>query len=326
LINFNAGRPLNFCYFVLMSTVVLSLFGDEIIPEQINAVGKSRAARKPKVEPAKKEAEPETVENEVVQAVTAQEVAEVTELVQEVPTPQPIEEEPAKTPEIIKSAHEVPISAPHPTQEALAKAREVMRAAHETPVSQSTPEESLKGVEEIQAVRETAMSAPLLIPEVPARIVKASEVTKVEEKKRKPATKKEKPAAKKTAVKAVKKEIVKREKPEARAILEGWTPDKQYYSIGEVAGLFYVATSHIRFWTNEFALKVRTTRKGDRLYSPEQINELRTIYHLVKEKGYTIAGAKARLKDAKKTPVQTLDLKQSLLQLRNKLVDIKNQL
>lgn len=136
-----------------------------------------------------------------------------------------------------------------------------------------------------------------------------------------PAVKKPKPGAKKkTAGKPEKKQEVK------GAILEGWTPDKQYYSIGEVASLFHVATSHIRFWTNEFALKVRTTRKGDRLYSPEQINELRVIYHLVKENGYTIAGAKARLKDTKKAPAQAIDLKQSLLQLRNKLVEIKNQI
>ena len=109
-------------------------------------------------------------------------------------------------------------------------------------------------------------------------------------------------------------------------LLEGWVGDKQYYSIGEVADLFRVKTSHIRFWTNEFALKVRTTRKGDRLFTPEQIRELRAIYHLVKERGFTISGAKAKLKSQKKMDVETLDLKQSLLQLRNKLLIIRNQL
>jgi len=109
-------------------------------------------------------------------------------------------------------------------------------------------------------------------------------------------------------------------------LLEGWVGDKQYYSIGEVADLFKVKTSHIRFWTNEFALKVRTTRKGDRLFTPEQIRELRAIYHLVKERGFTINGAKAKLKSQKKMDVETLDLKQSLLQLRNKLLIIRNQL
>jgi DNA-binding transcriptional MerR regulator len=106
----------------------------------------------------------------------------------------------------------------------------------------------------------------------------------------------------------------------------GWTGDKQYYSIGEVAALFKVKTSHIRFWTNEFKLNVRTTRKGDRLYTPAQVRELRAIYHLVKERGFTLTGAKAKLKAQNKRDVETIDLKQALLQLRNKLVIIKNQL
>ena len=107
---------------------------------------------------------------------------------------------------------------------------------------------------------------------------------------------------------------------------EDWKGDKQYYSIGEVAELFKVKTSHIRFWTNEFKLKVRTTRKGDRLFTAEQIRELRAIHHLVKERGFTLSGAKAKLKSQNKMDVETVDLKQSLLQLRNKLSIIRNQL
>lgn len=109
-------------------------------------------------------------------------------------------------------------------------------------------------------------------------------------------------------------------------ILRGWEADKQYYSIGEVAELFQVKTSHIRFWTNEFELKVRTTKKGDRLYAPDDIKELRGIYHLVKERGFTINGAKAKLKDGPVMSVVALDLKQSLLHLRNQLLLIRNQL
>jgi len=100
-------------------------------------------------------------------------------------------------------------------------------------------------------------------------------------------------------------------------ILAGWTPDKQYYTIGEVATLFNVRTSHIRYWTTEFAMKVRTTRKGDRLYTPANIAELRSIYHLLKERGFTIPGAKARLKGGNQ---------QALLQLRNQLLTIRNEL
>jgi DNA-binding transcriptional MerR regulator len=132
---------------------------------------------------------------------------------------------------------------------------------------------------------------------------------------------------KKEEISPVKK--VKREKKEPTTkpdILADWKADKQYYSIGEVASLFHVNTSHIRFWTKEFELKVRTTRKGDRLYTPDQIRELRAIYNLVKERGFTINGAKAKLKSNKRKAVETVDLKQSLLQLRNKLLSIRNQI
>ena len=137
-------------------------------------------------------------------------------------------------------------------------------------------------------------------------------------------------ATKKSAAEKEKKEKKEKpaenEPPPADDLLKDWKADKQYYSIGEVAKLFKVNTSHIRFWTNEFNMKVRTTRKGDRLYTSEQIREIRAIYHLVKERGYTIAGAKTKLKEKKKTTIESVSLKQSLLQLRNKLVQVRNQL
>jgi len=105
-----------------------------------------------------------------------------------------------------------------------------------------------------------------------------------------------------------------------------WQPDKQYYAIGEVAKLFAVRTSHIRFWTTEFELKVRTTQKGDRLYTPQNIDELRAIYHLIKERGFTISGARAKLKESNTISVDSLELKQSLLKLRNQLSIIRNKL
>lgn len=108
---------------------------------------------------------------------------------------------------------------------------------------------------------------------------------------------------------------------------QGWEASKQYYAIGEVALLFDVKTSHIRFWTKEFNLKVRTTRKGDRLYTEAHIRELKVIYHLVKERGFTIAGAKTKLKEEKKvSSTSVVDLRKSLLLLRNQLVAIRNQL
>jgi len=109
-------------------------------------------------------------------------------------------------------------------------------------------------------------------------------------------------------------------------ILEGWKAEKHYYTIGEVAALFGVNNSNIRFWTTEFNLKVRTTQKGDRLYTPEQIEELHLIYNLVKQKGYTIAGAKVKLKEEKKKLTDAMQLRQSLLKLRGQLDIIRKQL
>lgn len=108
--------------------------------------------------------------------------------------------------------------------------------------------------------------------------------------------------------------------------LPEWKLDKKYYSIGEVAHLFAVNTSHIRFWTNEFKLKPRTNRKGDRLYSPGDIAELRLIHHLVKEKKHTIKGAREKLKAGKTDVHQKLDLKESLTGLRDMLIRIREQI
>jgi len=85
-------------------------------------------------------------------------------------------------------------------------------------------------------------------------------------------------------------------------------------------------TSHIRYWTTEFNIKARTTRKGDRLYSPSQIEELRTIYILTKEKKFTISGAKNIFKQNKKSVQDTHSLRQSLLRLRNQLATLNDHI
>jgi len=109
-------------------------------------------------------------------------------------------------------------------------------------------------------------------------------------------------------------------------ILDGWNPEKQYYSIGEVAGLFKVNPSHIRFWTNSFKLKVRTTGKGDRLYKPEDVHQLGKIYHLVKEVGFTLAGAKAKIKEGERNKSHHSDLSAALSGLRIQLMQLREQL
>jgi len=77
--------------------------------------------------------------------------------------------------------------------------------------------------------------------------------------------------------------------------------EKMYYTIGEVAQMFKVNTSHIRFWSKHFdAIKPATNKKGNRLYTPADIELIGKIYRLVKEKGYTMKGAQVELKKMKK--------------------------
>ena len=77
-------------------------------------------------------------------------------------------------------------------------------------------------------------------------------------------------------------------------------PYKLYYSIGEVAKAFDVNTSLIRFWENNFdILKPKKNKKGNRLFSKKDIENLELIFHLVKERGYTLDGAKQALEEKK---------------------------
>ena len=73
-------------------------------------------------------------------------------------------------------------------------------------------------------------------------------------------------------------------------------PEKLYYSIGEVAQAFNVNTSLIRFWEKEFeSISPKKNKKGDRFFTPKDIENFKIIFHLVKEKGYTLEGAKVVL-------------------------------
>ncbi len=86
-------------------------------------------------------------------------------------------------------------------------------------------------------------------------------------------------------------------------------PEKLYYSIGEVAVAFDVNQSLIRFWDKEFdILKPKKNAKGNRMFTPEDIKNLKLIYHLVKERGFTLDGAKAHLKDNKKKALDKYDI------------------
>jgi len=103
--------------------------------------------------------------------------------------------------------------------------------------------------------------------------------------------------------------------------------EKVFYSIGEVADLFGVNTSNIRFWENEFdILKPHKNTKGNRMFTLEDIENLKIIYHLLKERGMTIKGAQKKLKDNKEGTLQNYEVVNRLLEIRQMLVDIKEEM
>lgn len=100
-----------------------------------------------------------------------------------------------------------------------------------------------------------------------------------------------------------------------------------YYSIGEVAKMFNVSASLIRFWENEFdILKPKKNSKGSRSFTPEDVENLHLIFHLVKERGYTLDGAKKKLKENKDDTVNNFKVVKTLTNLRALLVEMKSQL
>lgn len=102
--------------------------------------------------------------------------------------------------------------------------------------------------------------------------------------------------------------------------------EKRYYSIGTVSEMFKVNISLIRFWENEFdILKPRKNGKGDRHFRPEDIKNLQLIYHLLREKKYTIEGAKDFLKKNKRTE-ETFAAIEGLKKLKDFLNEIKTNL
>jgi DNA-binding transcriptional MerR regulator len=101
---------------------------------------------------------------------------------------------------------------------------------------------------------------------------------------------------------------------------------KQYYSMGEVAGMFRVNHSLLRFWENEFdIIQPRKNRKGDRHFRPVDIKNLHLIYHLLRQRKYTIEGAKDFLKKNKKAE-ERFQAIQKLQQIRNFLLEMKTNL
>ncbi len=103
--------------------------------------------------------------------------------------------------------------------------------------------------------------------------------------------------------------------------------EKIYYSIGEVAEMFGVNTSHIRYWENQFeALKPFKNKKGNRLFTKENIETIRLIYHLVKERGMTINGARQKLKENRDETMHNYEIVKRLQDIKQELIEIRDAL
>ena len=102
---------------------------------------------------------------------------------------------------------------------------------------------------------------------------------------------------------------------------------KKYYGIAEVAEQFNVAESLLRYWEKEFTIISPKKAGGNiRQYRKEDIENIRLVYHLVKEKGMTLQGAKQRLKANKEKTVQTAEVVDRLKQIREELVKLRKSL
>lgn len=103
--------------------------------------------------------------------------------------------------------------------------------------------------------------------------------------------------------------------------------DKLFYTIGEVAAMFQVNTSLIRFWEKEFdVIKPRKNKKGNRLFTKEDLKNFRTIYYLVKERGYTLEGARQKLKGGKDAIDRDAEIAERLTKFRQFLVELRSSL
>lgn len=102
---------------------------------------------------------------------------------------------------------------------------------------------------------------------------------------------------------------------------------KLFYSIGEVARMFNVNESLIRFWEGEFdIIKPQRNKKGNRLFTQKDVDNFHIIFHLVKERGFTLQGAKDKLKENPKDVANTAEAVKSLKKIRTFLLELKEQL
>jgi len=103
--------------------------------------------------------------------------------------------------------------------------------------------------------------------------------------------------------------------------------EKLYFSIGELAKAFDVNASLIRFWDKEFdILKPKKNAKGNRMFTQEDVKNLQLIFHLVKERGFTLEGAKTHLKEGQKKTLDKFEIITRLEGIKAQLQEIKGGL
>jgi DNA-binding transcriptional MerR regulator len=103
--------------------------------------------------------------------------------------------------------------------------------------------------------------------------------------------------------------------------------EKLYYSIGEVASKFNVNTSLIRFWEKEFdIIKPKKNKKGNRLFTKKDIDNFHIIYHLVKERGMTLKGARMKMKENKEDTEHNFEIVKSLEEIKEMLIEVRESL
>jgi DNA-binding transcriptional MerR regulator len=103
--------------------------------------------------------------------------------------------------------------------------------------------------------------------------------------------------------------------------------EKLYYSIGEVAEMFNVNTSLIRFWEKEFdMIRPKKNKKGNRLFTQQDIDNFHIIYHLVKEKGMTLKGAQKKMKENKEDTEHNFEIIKSLESIKDMLIEVRETL
>ena len=109
--------------------------------------------------------------------------------------------------------------------------------------------------------------------------------------------------------------------------MENIKEDKLYYTIGEVAEMFDVNVSLIRYWENQFSiLKPKKNKKGNRLFTPKDIDNLHLIHYLVKEKKLTLEGVKLKLKENKENTVQNFEVVKRLKKIKTMLSEIRDSI